>query len=69
MSLQRGNFNFTGDVKALISHLFALFNNNADNPSPNEILDYFVHFEMWNGAKLVLDRNPAVIKTIGLDTK
>eukprot|EP00957_Ditylum_brightwellii_P172319 13118199-Ditylum_brightwellii.AAC.1 len=32
-------------------------------------MNYFVLIEMWNGAKLVLDRNPAVIKTMGLDTK
>eukprot|EP00957_Ditylum_brightwellii_P098229 7484447-Ditylum_brightwellii.AAC.1 len=32
-------------------------------------MDYFFHIEMWNGAMLVLDTNPAVIKTMGLDTK
>mmetsp|Transcript_16111 Transcript_16111/g.23669 ORF Transcript_16111/g.23669 Transcript_16111/m.23669 type:complete len:119 (-) Transcript_16111:1251-1607(-) len=52
----------------LFSHLFALHNNDAGNPSPNEIMDYFVRIEMWNGVSLVLDRNPAVVKTIGLDT-
>jgi len=57
------------DVKVLFSHLFALFNKDADNPSPNKIMDCFVHIEMWNGATLVLDTNPAVIKTMGLDTK
>mmetsp|Transcript_6845 Transcript_6845/g.10379 ORF Transcript_6845/g.10379 Transcript_6845/m.10379 type:complete len:235 (-) Transcript_6845:193-897(-) len=61
-------FNFTGDVKVLFSHLFALYNNDAGNPSPNEIMDYFVRIEMWNGVSLVLDSNPAVVKTIGLDT-
>mmetsp|Transcript_6836 Transcript_6836/g.10364 ORF Transcript_6836/g.10364 Transcript_6836/m.10364 type:complete len:224 (-) Transcript_6836:92-763(-) len=65
---QRCYFNFTGDVKVLFSHLFAIYNNNAGNPSPNEIMDYFVRIEMWNGVSLVLDRNPAVVKTIGLDT-
>jgi len=69
MTLQRVTADCTGDVKDLISHLFALCNNNADNPSPNEIMDYFVHIEMWSGATLVLDTNPAVIKTMGLDTK
>mmetsp|Transcript_16113 Transcript_16113/g.23673 ORF Transcript_16113/g.23673 Transcript_16113/m.23673 type:complete len:224 (-) Transcript_16113:1179-1850(-) len=68
MHLQRYNHNFTGDVKVLFSHLFALYNNDAGNPSPNEIMDYFVRIEMWNGVSLVLDRNPAVVKTIGLDT-
>jgi len=66
--LQRCYFNFTGDVKVLFSHLFALYNNDAGNPSPNEIMDYFVRIEMWNGVSLVLDSNPAVVKTIGLDT-
>eukprot|EP00957_Ditylum_brightwellii_P205397 15343712-Ditylum_brightwellii.AAC.1 len=69
ISLQSYFFNFTEDVKVLFSHLFALFKNKADNPSSNEIMDYFVHIEMWNGAKLVLDRHPAVIKSMGLDTK
>eukprot|EP00957_Ditylum_brightwellii_P106070 8090840-Ditylum_brightwellii.AAC.1 len=69
MSFQRDSFNFAGDVKVLLSHLFALCSNNADNPSPNEIMDYFVHIKMWNGVMLNVDRNPAVIKTIGLDTK
>eukprot|EP00957_Ditylum_brightwellii_P190946 14539543-Ditylum_brightwellii.AAC.1 len=32
-------------------------------------MDYFVHIEMWNGVMLHVDRNPAVIKTIGFDTK
>eukprot|EP00957_Ditylum_brightwellii_P007035 532625-Ditylum_brightwellii.AAC.1 len=32
-------------------------------------MDYFIHIEMWNGATLVLDTNPAIIKTMGLDTK
>eukprot|EP00957_Ditylum_brightwellii_P150488 11459262-Ditylum_brightwellii.AAC.1 len=31
-------------------------------------MDYFVRIEMWNGVSLVLERNPAVVKTIGLDT-
>eukprot|EP00957_Ditylum_brightwellii_P119158 9089192-Ditylum_brightwellii.AAC.1 len=69
MSLQRDTSSFTKDVKAIFSHLFALYNNNADNLTPKEIMDYFVHIKMWNGVTLVLDRNPAVIKTIGLDTK
>jgi len=70
MSLQRGTTVYADDaVKVPFSHLFALFNNNADNPSPKEVLDYFVNIEMWNGATLVLNRNPAVIKTMGLDTK
>eukprot|EP00957_Ditylum_brightwellii_P157509 11988474-Ditylum_brightwellii.AAC.3 len=69
MSLQKNKFNFTGDVKVLFSHLFALCNSDTENPSPNEIMDYFVHVEMWNGATLVLDRKPTVIKTMGLDTK
>jgi len=69
MSLKRDNFIFTGDVKVLFSHLFALCNNDADNPSPNEIMDYFVHIKMWNGVTLNVDRNPDVIKTIGFDTK
>mmetsp|Transcript_27118 Transcript_27118/g.34597 ORF Transcript_27118/g.34597 Transcript_27118/m.34597 type:complete len:93 (-) Transcript_27118:237-515(-) len=64
---QRCYFNFTGDVKVLFSHLFAIYNNNAGNPSPNEIMDYFVRIEMWNGVSLVLDSNPDVVKTIGLD--
>jgi len=51
------------------SHLFSLYNNDADNPSPNEIMDYFVHIKMWNGVTLNVDRNPDVIKTIGFDTK
>mmetsp|Transcript_24090 Transcript_24090/g.35033 ORF Transcript_24090/g.35033 Transcript_24090/m.35033 type:complete len:90 (+) Transcript_24090:141-410(+) len=55
--------------KFFFSHLFALYNNDAGNPSPNEIMDYFVRIEMWNGVSLVLDSNPAVVKTIGLDTK
>eukprot|EP00957_Ditylum_brightwellii_P113600 8660833-Ditylum_brightwellii.AAC.1 len=61
-------YNFTGDVKILFSHLFAVYNNNAGNPFPHETMGYFVHIEMWNGVSLVLDSNPAVVKTIGLDT-
>jgi len=68
-SFQRYTKYCTEDVNALFSHLFSLYNNDADNPSPNEIMDYFVHIEMWNGVTLVLDRNPAVIKRMGLDTK
>jgi len=68
-ALQRDAFNLTRDAEMLFSHLFALYNNNADNPSPNEIIDYFIHMEMWNGATLVLGRHPAAIKTMGLDTK
>eukprot|EP00957_Ditylum_brightwellii_P211988 15366831-Ditylum_brightwellii.AAC.3 len=69
MSLQRDSFNFTGDVKVLFSHLYASCNNNADNHPPNEITDYFIHIEMWNGVALIIDRNPAVIRKNGLDTK
>eukprot|EP00957_Ditylum_brightwellii_P067215 5101286-Ditylum_brightwellii.AAC.1 len=69
MHLQRCYFNFTGDVKVLFSHLFAVYTKDAGNSSPNEIMDYFVRIEMWNGVMLVLDSNPAVVKTIGLDTK
>eukprot|EP00957_Ditylum_brightwellii_P203695 15335822-Ditylum_brightwellii.AAC.1 len=69
MSFQWDDFVFTGDVKILFFHLFALCNNDADNPSPNEIMDYFVHIKMWNGVTLNVDRNPDVIKTIGFDTK
>eukprot|EP00957_Ditylum_brightwellii_P095787 7298000-Ditylum_brightwellii.AAC.1 len=32
-------------------------------------MDYFAHIEMWNCVTLNIDRNPAVIKKIGLDTK
>eukprot|EP00957_Ditylum_brightwellii_P211224 15365916-Ditylum_brightwellii.AAC.1 len=65
------NFNCTGrgDVKDLLSHLFASCNNNADTPSLNEIMGYFIHIEMWSGVTLVLHRNPTVIKTMDLDMK
>eukprot|EP00957_Ditylum_brightwellii_P205616 15344627-Ditylum_brightwellii.AAC.1 len=63
------NFNFAGDIKVLFSHLYALCSNDTDNPSPNEIMDCFIHVEMWNGVTLNVDRNPAVIKTIGLVTE
>eukprot|EP00957_Ditylum_brightwellii_P144855 11033333-Ditylum_brightwellii.AAC.1 len=32
-------------------------------------MDYFIHRQLWNGTTLVLDRNPTVIKTMGLDIK
>eukprot|EP00957_Ditylum_brightwellii_P151971 11572392-Ditylum_brightwellii.AAC.1 len=32
-------------------------------------MDYFIHIQLWNGATLVLDSHPTVIKTMGLDTK
>eukprot|EP00957_Ditylum_brightwellii_P085068 6467896-Ditylum_brightwellii.AAC.1 len=32
-------------------------------------MDYFIHIQLWNGATLVLDRNPIFIQTMGLDTK
>jgi len=69
ISLQRDNFNFAGDIIVLFSHLYALCSNDTDNPSPNEIMDCFIHVEMWNGVTLNVDRNPAVIKTIGLVTE
>eukprot|EP00957_Ditylum_brightwellii_P207083 15351401-Ditylum_brightwellii.AAC.1 len=69
MSLKRDNFNVTGDVKVLFSHLFALCNNDTDNPSPNKIMEYFIHIEIWNDVTLNVDRNPAVVKTMGLVTR
>eukprot|EP00957_Ditylum_brightwellii_P014444 1087884-Ditylum_brightwellii.AAC.1 len=67
MSLKRENFNFTGDVKVLFSHLYASCNNNADNHSPNKIIDYFIHIEMWNGVMFNVDKSHADVRTIGLD--
>jgi len=67
--LQEDNSNFTGDIEILFAHLFALCHNNTDNHSPREIMDYFIRIQLWNGTTLVLDRNPTVIKTMGLDTK
>eukprot|EP00957_Ditylum_brightwellii_P035928 2722578-Ditylum_brightwellii.AAC.1 len=32
-------------------------------------MNYFIRIQLWNGTSLVLDRNPTVIKTMGLDTK
>uniref|UniRef100_A0A7S4W510 Ankyrin repeat protein n=2 Tax=Ditylum brightwellii TaxID=49249 RepID=A0A7S4W510_9STRA len=59
----------TEDVEVLLSRLFDLYNSNTHTLPPKEIMDYFIHIEMWNAVTLVLDRNPAVIKTMGLDTK
>eukprot|EP00957_Ditylum_brightwellii_P016570 1245420-Ditylum_brightwellii.AAC.1 len=69
MPLTKHNFNFTGDIDVLFSQLFALCNNNADNPSPNEIMDYFAHIKIWSCVMLVFDRNPAVVKRMALDTE
>eukprot|EP00957_Ditylum_brightwellii_P102888 7841482-Ditylum_brightwellii.AAC.1 len=32
-------------------------------------MDYFIFIQLWNGTSLILNRNPTVIKTMGLDTK
>eukprot|EP00957_Ditylum_brightwellii_P004732 359886-Ditylum_brightwellii.AAC.1 len=55
-------------TERLISQLSALCNSNTDNPSPNEILNFFVRIELWNGITFVLDKHPIVVKAIDLDT-
>eukprot|EP00957_Ditylum_brightwellii_P207906 15355070-Ditylum_brightwellii.AAC.1 len=57
------------DVKVLLSHLFHLCSSNAHTHSPKDIMDYFISIHLWNGAMLVLDRHPTIIKTMDLDTK
>eukprot|EP00957_Ditylum_brightwellii_P169357 12890154-Ditylum_brightwellii.AAC.2 len=73
MSLETRTSGCTEDVKVLLSHLFALCNISTNDtcPPPKEIMDYFIHIQLWNGVTLVLDRhNPtALIQTMGLDTK
>uniref|UniRef100_A0A7S1ZWQ8 Uncharacterized protein n=1 Tax=Ditylum brightwellii TaxID=49249 RepID=A0A7S1ZWQ8_9STRA len=61
----------TEDVEVLLSRLFDLYNSNTHTLPPKEIMDYFIHIQLWNGVTLVLDRhNPtALIQTMGLDTK
>mmetsp|Transcript_12553 Transcript_12553/g.18592 ORF Transcript_12553/g.18592 Transcript_12553/m.18592 type:complete len:94 (+) Transcript_12553:25-306(+) len=34
-----------------------------------KIMDFFIQIEMWNGVTLHVDWNPAVTKTMDLDTK
>jgi hypothetical protein len=48
--------------------LFALCNSNRCNHSPKEIMECFIYIEVWNSAIFVLDKNPIVIQTMGLDT-
>eukprot|EP00957_Ditylum_brightwellii_P147105 11200838-Ditylum_brightwellii.AAC.1 len=70
MTLQTHTTSCTGDVKELFSHLFGLCNRNAlTRPPQKNIIDYFIRIQLWNGVKLVLDRHPTAIKTMGLDTK
>eukprot|EP00957_Ditylum_brightwellii_P088971 6775343-Ditylum_brightwellii.AAC.1 len=69
LSLQEDALFCTGYVEMLFTRLFAICNNNTDHHTPKEIMDYFICIQLWNGTTLVLDRNPTVIKAMGLDTK
>jgi len=57
------------DVKDLFFHISSLFNENQSNPSPYEVMSFFIGTNWWNGAFLVIDEYPAVIKTLGLHIK
>mmetsp|Transcript_24083 Transcript_24083/g.35022 ORF Transcript_24083/g.35022 Transcript_24083/m.35022 type:complete len:311 (+) Transcript_24083:109-1041(+) len=81
INCQTNTTDLTEDVRVLFSHLFALCISNTLIVSrhfpqyltlthpPKETMDYFIRIQLWNGTTLVLDRNPTVIKTMGLDTK
>jgi len=59
----------TPDEKMLFDCLYNLYNDKTDNPSPEEIMSFFIHFELWSGVAFVLDRHPTIVKTMDLDTK
>jgi len=60
----------TKDVKKLFGYASALYKNDTTNSSIslNEIMNYFISIELWNGVTLVFERHPTVIKSMHLDT-
>uniref|UniRef100_A0A7S2E7D9 Uncharacterized protein n=1 Tax=Ditylum brightwellii TaxID=49249 RepID=A0A7S2E7D9_9STRA len=57
------------DVKKLVSYVSAVYSEITDNPSPNEIMTYFVSINLWNGVAFVLNKHPGVVKAMDLDAK
>uniref|UniRef100_A0A7S4S0H5 Uncharacterized protein n=2 Tax=Ditylum brightwellii TaxID=49249 RepID=A0A7S4S0H5_9STRA len=57
-----------GNTKILLFHVSSLFHEEQNTPSPSEILSFFINGKWWNGALVVVNRYPAVTKTLDLNT-
>jgi len=58
----------TKDHKMLFHCLYSLYNDKTDNPSLEEIIQFFAQFKVWNGVAFVLEKDPALAQTMNLDT-
>jgi len=45
-----------------------LYNEKMNNPSPEEVMSFFIRFDLWNGVVFTLERHPTVVKIMDLDT-
>jgi len=61
--------NTTSDVKNLLFHISSLFNEDQSNPSPHEIMIFFISVNWWTGALFVVSMYPTVTKTLNLHTE
>jgi len=57
------------DIQNFLVRVAALFNENQNEFSPDEIMIFFININWWNGALLAINRYPTVAKSLGLHTK
>mmetsp|Transcript_15964 Transcript_15964/g.20198 ORF Transcript_15964/g.20198 Transcript_15964/m.20198 type:complete len:329 (+) Transcript_15964:180-1166(+) len=61
-------YNASENVKKLLSYVSSLFNDEANNPCPNEILSFFIGIKWWKGVLLLINRYPNMTKSFDLQT-
>eukprot|EP00957_Ditylum_brightwellii_P202233 15329208-Ditylum_brightwellii.AAC.1 len=59
----------SGNTKELLFYVSSLFNEEQSNPSPSEIMSFFIDINWHTGAMMVVNKYPAVTKSLDLDTK